>query len=113
MFGPRKKKKEEKKKGKKPSATRTASHIFHGVGIVSGESPQCSAARAIADQRFLSEEAPRLPLADCSNPQLCTCTYRHFDDRRTDLRRESDEGLPIKDHPDNARNGFGRRITDG
>ena len=34
-------------------------------------------------------------------------------DRRTDLRRESDVGLPMKDHPGNARRGFGRRVTDG
>ncbi len=112
MFGLKKSKKKGKEK-QRLAGVRSASHIFHGVGVVSGESPQCAKARAIASERFLSEEAPLLPLSGCENPQACTCTYRHFEDRRTDLRRESDEGLPIKDHPENARNGFGRRVTDG
>lgn len=54
-----------------------------------------------------------LPLSDCDNPAGCRCKYQHYDDRRTDARRESDIGLPMKDHPNDSRNGTGRRVTDG
>ncbi len=101
------------RKKKKRPLSGAPRHIFHGVGVTSGESMQCQSARSIAGKRFLSEEAPPLPLAACTNRQGCACRYQHFDDRRTDFRRESDEGLPVKDHPDNLRSGFGRRITDG
>jgi len=54
-----------------------------------------------------------LPLSDCTNPAGCRCKYQHYDDRRTEARRESDVGLPMKNHPGDARNGVGRRVTDG
>lgn len=91
---------------------RRRSHMFHGVAIELGESCECSAAQAHLNERFLSEDAPRLPLDDCNDPSQCRCTYHHFDDRRTALRRESDMGMPVRDQPVNQRAGVGRRITD-
>ena len=51
----------------------------------------CEAARAIRLLRFLSAEAPRLPLPDCSSPGSCACTYKKYPDRRAGPRREDEE----------------------
>jgi hypothetical protein len=71
----------------------------------------CCAVAAIAGQRYLSEEAPVLPLPDCDMPRECRCVYQHFTDRRTDKRRESDEGLPNR-YVDTDRRLLTRRVTD-
>jgi hypothetical protein len=86
-------------------------NLFHGVEITT---PQdcCPAAAAIRGQRFLSEEAPLLPLEDCDRRMSCRCRYRHFVDRRTEARRDSDLGLPSRPYPQDKRTGRGRRITD-
>ena len=49
----------------------------------------CGAARKAHGMRFLSADAPVLPLPDCRAP-LCTCRFRHHQDRRSELRRASD-----------------------
>ncbi|MBT8103172.1 MAG: hypothetical protein KJO95_09405 [Gammaproteobacteria bacterium] len=54
----------------------------------------CQAIQAIADQRFLSEDTPMLPLRSC-DAATCNCTYERFDDRRTDSRRASDVGFDM------------------
>ncbi len=91
----------------------TARRIFHGVSIkASGDFP-CTAAIDLRGRRFLADEAPPLPLNGCVDPQNCRCVYEHFDDRRTGLRRESDEGMPLKDYSKDMRDGVGRRVTDG
>ena len=61
---------------------------FHAVSIAPG-SNACDAAKARAGRRFLSREAPRLPLAECSCTD-CRCRYLHHDDRRAYARRISD-----------------------
>lgn len=94
------------------SRVSTLTHLFHGIEIVPGPH-SCSAVRDLAKQRLLSEEAPLLPLAECAGTYRCSCKYRHFVDRRTDTRRESDEGLPARVHAEDKRSGSGRRITDG
>lgn len=48
----------------------------------------CEAVQAIAGQRFLSSEAPALPLAGCDQ-QRCDCTYGHSSDRREKGDRRS------------------------
>ncbi len=45
---------------------------------------------------FLSHEAPSIPLPSCSNKDSCACHYLYLDDRRNDLRRDSDNGLPSR-----------------
>ncbi len=48
----------------------------------------CAAVHAITGQRFLSSEAPALPLAGCDQ-QRCDCTYGHWSDRRDRGNRRS------------------------
>jgi hypothetical protein len=53
----------------------------------------CEAAKQRRNVRFLSAEAPRFPLENCTNPEDCQCAYRHFDDRRAGSRRQREMGL--------------------
>jgi len=57
---------------------------FHAVSIMPAEG-SCSAVNLIKIQRFLSEEAPGLPLADCGAVD-CRCKYIHHADRRSGAR---------------------------
>ena len=95
------------------SPIRTERKLYRGVSIQPDSSIACEAAKALENVRFLTDEAPMLPLSGCCNPAGCRCKYLHYDDRRTEARRESDAGLPVKDHPNDARTGVGRRATDG
>ena len=70
--------------------------LFHGVAVRARGGDCCEAVEALGSRRFLSEEAPLLPLAECSNPQGCRCVYEHFDERRDNLRREADIGMPVR-----------------
>lgn len=65
---------------------------FHCVAIIAGPRA-CAAAKALKDQRVLSADAPRLPLATCDTPAECQCRYRKFDDRRTGPRRAGERGM--------------------
>jgi hypothetical protein len=73
------------------AAVKVASH--HAVSIATG--PRCCApARQLRDQRFLSRDAPKLPLKECDRAD-CTCRYEHHQDRRASLRRARDMGVSI------------------
>ncbi len=54
---------------------------FHAVSIRPGLIC-CGAAEKLAGQRFLSVEAPELPLEGC-DADRCECVYVHHDDRRS------------------------------
>jgi hypothetical protein len=83
----------------KPQRSQIASRLeagrvskqWHAVTIVS-KSSSCEAARAARGTRYLSAEAPRLPLAECSKPDACPCAYKHHADRRAEARRAEDGG---------------------
>ena len=101
-----------KKKPRRSPRVTSLTHLFHGVEIIPC-SNACAPVKALQGSRLLSEEAPRLPLASCPHSDQCECKYKHYVDRRTQARRESDEGLPPRSHyPQDKRDGSGRRITD-
>jgi hypothetical protein len=52
----------------------------------------CDAARALEGQRFLTKDAPLLPLKGCTAVQ-CSCSFGKLSDRRTDGRRLEHGGL--------------------
>ena len=47
--------------------------------------------------RYLSKDAPRLPLRDCTESG-CTCRYRHYEDRRHEGVALDRNGMPLP-HP--------------
>ena len=63
------------------------SNPYHAVSIVPCLDA-CQAVRRIQGERFLSAEAPSLPVAGCDQPN-CQCHYLHHDDRRTGLDRRN------------------------
>jgi hypothetical protein len=71
---------------------------WHAVGVVPGEAA-CEAAQRLRGQRFLSRDAPRLPLPDCSNQDRCQCKYQHMTDRRGEPRRSDDSAVGIAAKP--------------
>jgi hypothetical protein len=94
---------------------------WHAVVVSSGMSC-CHASIVARNTRFLSREAPALPLIGCTQPKSCTCKYKHYPDRRAGPRRATDSELyrnalsrPVKARLtfDDRRRSAGRRATDG
>ena len=48
----------------------------------------CEAVRQHEEKRYLSGDAPFLPLRECDQA-ACECTYEHLDDRRADEDRRN------------------------
>ena len=67
--------------------------VHHAVSIAPGHRC-CAGARELRGQRFLSREAPMLPLASCDRAD-CTCRYEHHQDRRKGARRARDMGVAV------------------
>ena len=67
---------------------------YAGRQFISAENC-CDAATATEGRRFLIAEAPEIPLANCSNPEECKCTYRNLKDRRSSGSRRSVVGAMI------------------
>ena len=84
---------------------------WHAVRIAPG-AVACPAAVAIRSQRYLSAEAPPIPLPECTFKNRCACTYRHLPDRREIQRRASDRGMFDRQVARNRREKRGRRSED-
>ncbi len=68
---------------------------YHAVSIRCGKSA-CQSAQDKLGERHLSAAAPLLPLDQCDRPNQCECRYQHYDDRRGDPRRSSENGPPAQ-----------------
>jgi hypothetical protein len=78
------------KKPTNPSGNKTQ---WYAVAVVPGKRC-CLAAKQVAKKRWLSANAPRLPLDRCDQ-RTCECRYQHHSDRRGTPRRRVDrEALP-------------------
>ena len=60
---------------------------YHAVSI-KFDSRACMAAKTMEGQRYLSSEAPRLPLPDCDGTE-CLCHFAHHKDRRNNKDRRN------------------------
>jgi hypothetical protein len=88
------------------------SNPWHAVGIIPCLDA-CGAAQSVRNVRYLSQEAPTLPLKGCTAGK-CTCRYRHFQDRRGSPRRDADIIGPRMGFAGRERRlAHGRRSTDG
>ena len=88
----------------KPVVTpRKPAKPYHAVCVIPGERA-CSAVEELRGKRYLSREAPTLPLGKC-NAAKCTCRYGHFEDRRNGQRRARDFGVSV-----DAYDGSERRV---
>lgn len=93
-----------------PSAQRRPS--YHAVEIRAPDAG-CEAVRAVRGKRFLSIEAPPIPLPACGCNN-CACYYVHHDDRRSGQRRNTrSETVYAGDGRFTERRfGVGRRASD-
>lgn len=83
---------------------------YHAVSVTAGH-PSCEAARQLGTLRFLTGQAPSLPLPGC-DVHPCECTYSHYSDRRTGFdRRVEIDGKPPHGLEERRRNN-GRRAGD-
>ncbi|THF60665.1 hypothetical protein [Pseudothauera rhizosphaerae] len=60
---------------------------FHAVEVRAARDGGCEMVRALRGIRFLSTEAPPIPLPSCSRGR-CACFYVHHEDRRSGQRRD-------------------------
>jgi hypothetical protein len=72
-----------------PPTTRAdvSTHPYHCVAIRYRDGA-CAAVQRLVGQRFLSKEAPSLPVSAC-DAASCHCRYVHFEDRRQNDERRS------------------------
>ena len=86
---------------------------WHAVSIVL-QGTSCAAATLCRNQRFLSSQLPSLPLRDCDKAASCPCKYKHYEDRRTGLRRSDDTHRDLRSEfrESNRRATRGRRTVD-
>lgn len=94
-------------------ADQTCVSPFHAVEIRCGKNA-CQAAKDTRGERYLSAEAPLLPLDQCDGPDRCQCCYQHYKDRRVGPRRREEVGLPTQSDPERVerRHAKGRRAED-
>lgn len=91
---------------------RTQPSRYQAIAIFRG-TVCCSIARRFSEHRFLTREAPTLPLNGCTMPQRCECRYLKFKDRRGDSRRLDDFAAATRLYGLKERRGAkGRRSTD-
>jgi hypothetical protein len=96
---------------KAEAAKKSAARRYAGVEIQVRETA-CEAAVAMSGQRFLTSEAPALPLAGCT-AEHCSCAFVKFSDRRTDDRRLEHSSLSTSLYlANNRRDRTGRREDD-
>ena len=96
---------------KAPARPAARSNPYHAVSVLPGTDAFAAAYR-FSGQRFLSRQAPRLPLPSC-DARTCGCRFKHHKDRRSGPRRSSDVGMYTADFSGRERRrSRGRRATD-
>jgi len=76
----------------------------------------CAGAQSLEGQRYLGDEAPVLPLEECTSSR-CDCRYQHHVDRRTgnnDRRtvKSEEQDFALAFGNTDLREGLGRRASD-
>jgi hypothetical protein len=103
-------------RGSVPSGNTGRHHFIsnpHHAVSVNSMLGGCAASWALRGKRFLSSDAPSLPLEGCT-ASTCSCRYVHHEDRRSAARRTAD----VMRRSDvffagvERRQAGGRRITD-
>jgi hypothetical protein len=100
------------RQGRRTREADNSDHPFQAVMLVC-KSGSCTKAHELArnKHRFLTGEAPALPLQECTNPESCGCHYASFTDRRLTERREESLASRCYAGPERRRRS-GRRSGD-
>lgn len=97
----------------RPVTVGRVTNPYHSVSIVAGASCGQTAQR-YGGRRYLTQEAPSIPLWSCDD-RNCRCRYLHHEDRRdrSDRRRRDAPGATVWIPEGGDRRGsLGRRATD-
>lgn len=78
-------KKRQNSRGTRVRNPQRPSDSYQSVEVHAGRDA-CDAVRRIGDKRFLSGEAPEIPVPGCDAAK-CSCSYVHHQDRRRGDRR--------------------------
>jgi hypothetical protein len=81
---------------------------WHAISV-DAKTSSCAVAHDLRKKRFLSKEAPNLPLDGCTKRSSCPCTYKHHDDRRNKSRRADGAVISSSAH----KHGSERRMSRG
>ncbi|RLQ20818.1 hypothetical protein DWB85_15590 [Seongchinamella sediminis] len=106
---------DKRHKGRRKDLAASTRNRYHAV-TVSPMEGGCEAVRNLPNRRYLVDEAPLLPLPNCTR-QRCDCKYVHYQDRRDpgSDRRQSPgaaiESYLLRDKGE-RRNPRGRRRED-
>jgi hypothetical protein len=86
---------------------------WHAVSV-DAKPLSCVVAHDARKKRYLSKEAPTLPLEGCTKRGNCPCTYKHHEDRRGNQRRKEGAGISSSagKHGSERRSSGGRRADD-
>ena len=87
--------------------SKTPARPFQAISIFRGVRA-CEMARKFSEHRFLTRDAPSLPLSGCTLPESCECRYIRHKDRRAEARRLVDFGTSARVY-----DGRERRFTRG
>lgn len=90
---------------------RSTRRSYHAVEVVYPSGRSCAAVRRLKGKAFLSAEAPKIVVEGCSQPKECQCRYKHLEDRRRNLRRDTDMGFPPRRMVDERRKTSDRRTS--
>ena len=82
-----------RKRTRQRANSNNQTYPYRAVAVYS-QTDQCEAAKRLRRTKFLAAHAPTLPLGGCTQSEACRCRYRHFKDRRQEMRRDSDHGMP-------------------
>ncbi len=66
------------------------SRKWHAISVKAGKGA-CKTALELKHKRWLSKDAPKLPLDGCQQPGHCSCVYAHHEDRRAGDGRRAEE----------------------
>lgn len=94
-----KKKRPPKQQGSRQSIPQQATDTgaYRAVAIVADLEGGCTACTKQRGTRYLMNAAPSLPLKGCDAAE-CRCRYVRYQDRREEVRRDSDIGISVRHH---------------
>ncbi len=110
IWSTRSSKKDSLKRSQDKTAAKLKANPYHCVEIKMSYNA-CEAVLKLHGKRFLSADAPMLPVAECD--QSCRCTFKHYEDRRQDERRDAfnSSGIHFSGEKNRRLGGDRRRST--
>jgi len=79
---------EDKQAANQHTKEAASKNLFASVSIAH-DFDSCETVQGYSNIRFLTKDAPLVPLKNCAKKHICNCKYIHHKDRRSASRRSS------------------------